>query len=113
MLVRLGTRPVLTKHDFASKAEVEVDEFNAYGIDIVNQTVDLCSYFEGVICPLPQVNFTGRLNLLVVVYPKLVQVTVPTPFPNPTPPRSRASPTAFPTSRLMLAWSLSEMAPGT
>lgn len=84
---------------------------NAYGIDIVNQTVDLCSYFEGVICPLPQVNFTGRLNLLVVVYPKLVQVTVPTPFPNPTPPRSRASPTAFPTSRLMLAWSLSEMGP--
>jgi len=32
---------------------------NAYGMQIVNETVDLCSYFQGVICPLPQVNFTG------------------------------------------------------
>ena len=32
---------------------------NVYGIEAVNQTFDLCSYFEGVICPLPQVNFTG------------------------------------------------------
>ncbi|WVQ84485.1 hypothetical protein IAT38_006637 [Cryptococcus sp. DSM 104549] len=33
---------------------------NVYGIQAVNQTLDLCSFFEGVICPLPQVNFTGR-----------------------------------------------------
>ncbi|EIW72091.1 hypothetical protein TREMEDRAFT_21025, partial [Tremella mesenterica DSM 1558] len=32
---------------------------NVYGIQAVNQTLDLCSYFAGVICPLPQVNFTG------------------------------------------------------
>ncbi|ORY33393.1 hypothetical protein BCR39DRAFT_463489 [Naematelia encephala] len=32
---------------------------NAYGINLVNDTLELCSYFEGVICPLPQVNFTG------------------------------------------------------
>ncbi len=32
---------------------------NAYGKPIINQAVDLCSYFQGVICPLPQVNFTG------------------------------------------------------
>ena len=33
---------------------------NAYGFSLINDTLDLCSYFEGVICPLPQVNFTGR-----------------------------------------------------
>ena len=33
---------------------------NAYGIDVINQTIDICSYFEGVICPLPEVNFTGE-----------------------------------------------------
>ncbi|WVR07678.1 hypothetical protein IAU60_004720 [Kwoniella sp. DSM 27419] len=32
---------------------------NVYGIEAVNQTFNLCSYFSGVICPLPQVNFTG------------------------------------------------------
>lgn len=32
---------------------------NAYGIQIINQTLELCSLLEGVICPLPQVNFTG------------------------------------------------------
>ncbi|WWD03639.1 hypothetical protein V865_001694 [Kwoniella europaea PYCC6329] len=32
---------------------------NVYGIEPVNQTLDLCSYFQGVVCPLPQVNFTG------------------------------------------------------
>ena len=33
---------------------------NAYGMDLINDTLELCSYFEGVICPLPQVNFTGE-----------------------------------------------------
>ena len=33
---------------------------NAYGKQVINDTIDLCSYFEGVICPLPQVNFTGK-----------------------------------------------------
>ncbi|KAK8853218.1 hypothetical protein IAR55_003920 [Kwoniella newhampshirensis] len=32
---------------------------NVYGIQAVNTTLNLCDYFEGVICPLPQVNFTG------------------------------------------------------
>ncbi|KAL7418404.1 hypothetical protein Q5752_006862 [Cryptotrichosporon argae] len=32
---------------------------NDYGNTIFNKTFDLCSYFEGVLCPLPQVNFTG------------------------------------------------------
>jgi hypothetical protein len=35
---------------------------NAYGIEILNQKFALCSYFEGVICPLPQVNFTGEFG---------------------------------------------------
>ncbi|AFR97014.1 integral membrane protein [Cryptococcus neoformans C23] len=32
---------------------------NAYGIQIINQTLELCDLLQGVICPLPQVNFTG------------------------------------------------------
>ncbi|WVF73078.1 hypothetical protein IAT40_007897 [Kwoniella sp. CBS 6097] len=32
---------------------------NVYGIEAVNQTINLCDFFSGVICPLPQVNFTG------------------------------------------------------
>ncbi|WWC91723.1 uncharacterized protein L201_006670 [Kwoniella dendrophila CBS 6074] len=32
---------------------------NVYGIEPVNQTLNLCDYFAGVVCPLPQVNFTG------------------------------------------------------
>lgn len=32
---------------------------NAYGRQIINETLDLCSFLQGVICPLPQVNFTG------------------------------------------------------
>ena len=40
---------------------------NAYGFDIVNDTVDLCSYFEGVICPLPQANFTGKCDTFQVI----------------------------------------------
>ncbi|WVO14248.1 hypothetical protein L204_101880 [Cryptococcus depauperatus] len=33
---------------------------NAFGIQVLNQTLQLCELLEGVICPLPQVNFTGR-----------------------------------------------------
>ena len=33
---------------------------NAYGMEIINQTLNLCDLLEGVICPLPQVNFTGE-----------------------------------------------------
>jgi len=32
---------------------------NAYGRDILNLTIDLCSYLQGVLCPLPMINFTG------------------------------------------------------
>ncbi len=32
---------------------------NAYGMDLINTTIDLCSYLQGVLCPLPQINFTG------------------------------------------------------
>lgn len=37
---------------------------NAYGIQIINQTLELCELLQGVICPLPQVNFTGMSHLL-------------------------------------------------
>ena len=33
---------------------------NAYGRQVINQTLNLCDYLQGVICPLPQVNFTGK-----------------------------------------------------
>jgi hypothetical protein len=33
---------------------------NAYGIQIIDETLNLCDFLEGVICPLPQVNFTGE-----------------------------------------------------
>lgn len=32
---------------------------NAYGLDVINITINLCSYLQGVLCPLPQINFTG------------------------------------------------------
>lgn len=32
---------------------------NAYGRDIVNTTIYLCDYLQGVLCPLPMINFTG------------------------------------------------------
>jgi len=33
----------------------------AYGIQIANETVNLCDFLSGVLCPLPQINFTGEL----------------------------------------------------
>jgi len=33
---------------------------NAYGMDILNETLNLCDILGGVLCPLPQVNFTGE-----------------------------------------------------
>jgi hypothetical protein len=32
----------------------------AYGIQIANETINLCDVFSGVLCPLPQINFTGK-----------------------------------------------------
>ncbi|KIK67101.1 hypothetical protein GYMLUDRAFT_81706 [Collybiopsis luxurians FD-317 M1] len=32
---------------------------NAFGIDIVNITIDLCDILNGALCPLPEYNFTG------------------------------------------------------
>lgn len=32
----------------------------AYGIQIANETINLCDMFDGFICPLPQINFTGE-----------------------------------------------------
>lgn len=36
---------------------------NAYGIEIFNKTVNLCDLAAGILCPLPQVNFTGEFTL--------------------------------------------------
>lgn len=33
---------------------------NAYGMDLVNRTVDICSLVNGVLCPLPQLNISGE-----------------------------------------------------
>lgn len=32
---------------------------NAYGITMFNQTINICELVAGLLCPLPQVNFTG------------------------------------------------------
>ncbi|KIK24612.1 hypothetical protein PISMIDRAFT_10059 [Pisolithus microcarpus 441] len=32
---------------------------NVYGMHPVNYTIDLCSLFNGALCPLPTYNFTG------------------------------------------------------
>lgn len=32
----------------------------AYGMQLLNYTINLCDYLEGVLCPLPQINFTGK-----------------------------------------------------
>ncbi|ODN94650.1 integral membrane protein [Cryptococcus wingfieldii CBS 7118] len=32
---------------------------NAFGIEVVNQTLEICDLLSGVACPLPQVNFSG------------------------------------------------------
>ena len=36
---------------------------NAYGMDLLNRTVDICSLVGGVLCPLPQLNISGRSDL--------------------------------------------------
>lgn len=36
---------------------------NIYGMQPVNETIDLCKLFGGIICPLPQYNFTGADSL--------------------------------------------------
>lgn len=33
---------------------------NAYGMDLLNRTVDICSLIDGVLCPLPQLNISGE-----------------------------------------------------
>ena len=35
----------------------------AYGIQIANETVNLCDFLSGVLCPLPQINFTGEWSV--------------------------------------------------
>ena len=42
---------------------------NAYGIQILNDTIDLCDILQGVICPLPQVNFTGESTAVPLCEP--------------------------------------------
>lgn len=46
---------------------------NIYGKQSVNQTVDLCSILYGVLCPLPQLNFTGEFRFGQVIV-KLVDL---------------------------------------
>lgn len=49
--------------------------FNAYGMELFNETVNLCDLISGVLCPLPMVNFTGEcfvaLRLARLANPRL------------------------------------------
>ena len=42
---------------------------NAYGRQVINETLNLCDYLQGVICPLPQVNFTGEFEYTRICIP--------------------------------------------
>lgn len=45
----------------ATDLNVEINLYvNAYGMDLINETVNICDLFSGIICPLPQFNFTGE-----------------------------------------------------
>jgi hypothetical protein len=33
---------------------------NAYGMDLINQTINLCDLLAGALCPLPEFNFSGE-----------------------------------------------------
>lgn len=43
-----------------AKLEFSLD---AYGIDAVNTTIDLCSLLGGILCPLPTYDFVGSATL--------------------------------------------------
>lgn len=79
---------------------------NAYGIQIINQTLELCDLLQGVICPLPQVNFTG-MSQICLFFPGInngltqKQVMVLIPFPRNIFRKFHLSPILFPTLRLM------------
>ncbi|KAI0958676.1 hypothetical protein AcV7_004425 [Taiwanofungus camphoratus] len=45
---------------------------NVYGLQPVNYTINLCSLFDGILCPLPQYNFTGSDSLPI---PSSVDIT--------------------------------------
>jgi hypothetical protein len=46
--------------------QVEVNLYvNAYGMDLINETINLCDIFSGFICPLPQINFTGESSVVL------------------------------------------------
>jgi hypothetical protein len=80
---------------------------NAYGRQIINETLQLCDLLSGAICPLPQVNFTGTsLGLCAMALFTLGDVEANTiqgmgriRSPRSTPKTSRASRTRFPTSK--------------
>lgn len=45
----------------ATDLDVDINLYvTAYGLELINQTINICDLFSGVICPLPQFNFTGE-----------------------------------------------------
>lgn len=42
--------------DLNPEAVISLD---IYGIHPTNWTINVCSYLDGLLCPLPQINFTG------------------------------------------------------
>lgn len=52
----------------AASVEANLDaslnfELQAYGLHIVNTTIDLCSLVAGLLCPLPQYDFVGSATI--------------------------------------------------
>lgn len=50
---------------------------NAYGLNPINLTFDLCSVASGVLCPLPQYNFSGELLSFILLRPASAGVEIP------------------------------------
>lgn len=58
-----STKTKLTS-TFARPADAKLEfSLNAYGIDAVNTTIDLCSLLGGILCPLPTYDFVGSATL--------------------------------------------------
>lgn len=57
----------------ATDLNVDVNLYvTAYGLEVLNQTLNICDLFSGVICPLPNFNFTGEYQVSRMRFPARV-----------------------------------------
>jgi hypothetical protein len=39
---------------------------NAYNLELINRTLDICTFANGIFCPLPVINVSGEFYILVL-----------------------------------------------